>query len=37
MIVTQSNNNYAIASIYAAQKNIDPQRKVNANVTLNLN
>lgn len=37
MIMSQSSNNYAIASICEAQKDIDPQRKVKANVTLNLN
>lgn len=37
MIMSQSSNNYDIASTCEAQKDIDPQRKLKANVTLNLN
>lgn len=37
MIMTQSSNNFEIASICEAQKNIDPQRKLEANVILNKN
>lgn len=37
MSITQSSNYYAITSTCEAQKDYDPQRKVKANVTLNLN